>query len=784
MKRWLGRAWLGMGTAVVVMMVTAGVATASGAGCTDTWTNSAGGSWDTGTNWSAGHAPMSSDNACITASGTYTVVIGNETITVANLTMGGAGSSPTLQIGNGGSSTPAITVTGAITNNSGSTISYGWGGSFTAGSLSNAGTFEVPNTGFGATLKLGAVTNTGTFSVAGGATMSLTSGTTFDNASGGTISNSAGTLAIGTSGGPTATLELDSGGVVDNSGTIAAAETVAVDGGSICGNPLTVGSADGGTGGALQFSSTPGTGPACGTGVATDQIFIANVAATLSGTIPSAYTVVVGDGGSSYFALTLSGAVINDGRFEPGFGGTVSPASGGGSLTNNGTTEVPVSGYLTKLNVPIANDGQLTFNANTTATIPDGSAWTNASGATITVASNASLPLTSPSGTPTLVQQGVIDNLGAFNVGGTVNIEGGSICGHALGVGLSDGSPVAATLEFASKVVKGPACASGTASDQLFIYNINAVIASSTIPSGYTVTIGDGGSSFAHVSTPGNLTNSGTLAPQFGATLTVGGDLTNKGTISVVKNGYSTVIDANNVTNSKMIKIDGELTITPASGDEVTNTSTGSITVATTSVTFNSSLVNDGKLTIDAKDTLSLPVQGSTPSTYTQASTGTLLDPITTAAGVLSVSGSATLAGAVNLASGSDIPAYHKAYTFITAASTSGTFSSVTGPYTINYTPTSVQAIGQPTATLTLAPTSGAPGSAVTLTGYGYQAGEMVNVYLDSTTGTLLKTVKAASTGKITGSITIPTGTSTGSHHIITLGKTSNQSASAPFTVT
>ena len=80
-------------------LIGAGPALATG-GCDDSWTNAAGGLWDTGTNWSTGAPPISTANACITLPGSYIVTAGNETITVGSLTVGGSGSTPTLQIGN------------------------------------------------------------------------------------------------------------------------------------------------------------------------------------------------------------------------------------------------------------------------------------------------------------------------------------------------------------------------------------------------------------------------------------------------------------------------------------------------------------------------------------------------------------------------------------------------------------------------------------------------------------------------------------------------------------
>jgi len=735
---WGGRRLLLAALAATLLLVSVGaLARPAGAlaagGCSDSWINSSGGAWDTGTNWSTGSAPGSGDSVCITAAGSYTVVVGNETITVASLTVGGSGSTPTLQIGNNGSSFPYITVTGAVDNNSGATIDYGFGGTFSAGSMTNSGTFEVPSTGYGGAMTFGDVTNTGTFSVAGGATLSLTSATTFDNA-GGTISNASGTLAVSTPGGPTANFELDSGGTVDNTGTLNVADIVAIDGGSICGNTLNVGASDGGTGGSLAFATTPGTGPACGTGVTKDQVFIYNVSATLSGTIPAGYVVRVGAGGSSFFALALSGDVVNDGAFVPGFGGTVSSPTSSDLLTNNGTVYVPPSGFVTQLNATIDNAHSLIFAASATASLLNGLAWTNASTGTITVKSGTTVALSSPSGnTATLTQDGVIDNSGTFTVADTVFIQGGSICGNTLDLGSGDGGS-GATLEFAANPATGPACATGLAKNKLFFFNVTGSIATN-LPSGYTVTIGDGGSSYAHVSTPGNFTNSGNLDPGFGATFTVNGAFTNAGTILVPASGYTTAVDATTSTTntgsidiypSTLLVLGGPLTnynsttstltggaynlagtlqytdpgfiatgiendaskiaLYGSGGFEDANSANGLRNLA--SIADGSSLAlganfatvgslsNAGTLTLPA--TVTLTVNGS----YTQASTGTWSEGITstTKYAVIDATGTSTLAGTLAIAASSTFTGTGGAVlTPLSSSARTGTFSTVTG---------------------------------------------------------------------------------------------------------
>jgi hypothetical protein len=67
------------------------VSSAHAAGCTDSWTNTAGGNWFTGSNWSKNAPPTETEEACITASGTYTVTMTQTsgTVTVRSLTVGG-----------------------------------------------------------------------------------------------------------------------------------------------------------------------------------------------------------------------------------------------------------------------------------------------------------------------------------------------------------------------------------------------------------------------------------------------------------------------------------------------------------------------------------------------------------------------------------------------------------------------------------------------------------------------------------------------------------------------
>ncbi len=140
--------------------------------CTTSWTNPAGGAWETGTNWSAG-VPTNASTACITLAGTYTVSQSSADRAIAGLVVGGAGGTQTLTTfnvfsitgdaivrpggrwevlnrtpggGDGVYTSGTITVEGVLVHNSGTTLLG------TAGILDVApgGTLRVVGNGVGA----------------------------------------------------------------------------------------------------------------------------------------------------------------------------------------------------------------------------------------------------------------------------------------------------------------------------------------------------------------------------------------------------------------------------------------------------------------------------------------------------------------------------------------------------------------------------------------------------------------------------------------------------------
>ena len=492
---------------IVALFVVGGIwlstSFATAAGCTDSWTSASSGSWDTPSNWSTGKVPISSDRVCVSASGNtpYSVIVGNETIEVASLTVGSTGSEPTLMIGNASAGgTAEVDVSGDIDIASNGIV-----------------TVAAP-TPFAASLTAGSVTNAGTLSVQNNATLTLSDGSTFENTSTGTIAVGAtDTFDVSSPSGQTAAVELDSGGVIDNSGALRVSDTLEVDGGSICGNALHFGNGHGA--GTLAFAPTPGTGPACGVGVATDEISLLD-ATTLSGTIPASYTVLAGGSGIAY-EVALSGDVVNDGTFEPGVGdyaGMLSAADSSDYLTNDGTVATQAGGTF---DASVINNGAFNIegaqnNVPITASLQNGWSWQNTSAGTITIGSGDSLWISSPSGQTAAVELdsgGAIDNSGTLRVADTLAVDGGSICGNALVVGSGD-EGTGGELAFAATPGSGPACGSGMASDHIHVLNVPVAL-SGTIPASYTLDVGDVGSGAFDLALSGDVVNDGTFVPGF-----------------------------------------------------------------------------------------------------------------------------------------------------------------------------------------------------------------------------------------------------------------------------
>jgi hypothetical protein len=176
--------------------------TAHAAGCEDSWSNTAGGSWFEGANWSTKSPPREGEEACITAAGTYTVTMvqASEGVTVKALTIGGATGKQMLSIGGSCSSSPRLKSVSGISVETNGVLTTTEAGGCTgnvriAGPLTNKGTLAIDydtEYGFGAATLL----NEGTIDLAGGAQLLSGNETTVANAAGSIESSGTGNLLV------------------------------------------------------------------------------------------------------------------------------------------------------------------------------------------------------------------------------------------------------------------------------------------------------------------------------------------------------------------------------------------------------------------------------------------------------------------------------------------------------------------------------------------------------------------------------------------------------------
>ncbi len=350
-----------------------GAAARNAAGCTDSWTSAAGGSWSDASAWSAGHIPTSTDDVCITTPGTYTVTLAPigpaAGQAVASLTLGGASGTQTLDIAGQSSistSNETTNVTALQLMNGGSIAASGTvvldataGGTQTPGqkpggdavlisikTLTNAGRIQtqVEDKSWQAYFS-GVLVNerSGSITVAsGGLTLPSpsTSGygawNTFAVTNDGSFTVAAG-AAVNMDGGIGASGSFTNAGTIKNAGSLTAAAeggpmSWAEQAGAEQGNPVILQS-----GAWLADSAGPG------------QFLFDYAGGALSGTIPAHQTIIVRGGAYSYqgeeyysTALTLNNpqnkapAVVNRGLVLLDSPGQGQKSGGSASLVGGG----------------------------------------------------------------------------------------------------------------------------------------------------------------------------------------------------------------------------------------------------------------------------------------------------------------------------------------------------------------------------------------------------------------------------------------------------------------
>jgi hypothetical protein len=381
---------LAMAIASIFCLSVLAPSSAHASGCSDSWTNTAGGSWFEGSNWSNSAPPTSGEEACITAAGTYTVTMTQEsgTVSVKSLTVGGTSGKQTLAVGSSCSVNAILTTTAGISNGAQGAITLTNGdgcgdGVKLVGPITNAGTLTVEPEHGGARELQGSITNTGTLSINAstaynGTSVALTNKGTLNVAEGKTLSVAAknsftnGTSGkIVTSGNGDVLIEKEAS-FTEGTGTTSGTQPVIVDDG------------------ALNYT---GSGK---------SLIALRGSSTLSGSLTGSQSLAIQSTCSENVVATAAASFTNAGTITltngDGCGDNVTLAVSAGTLTNSGKiiTEVPVGGTRT-IQGNLTNTGTLSINANTAYNgtsaelLNDGGALNIAEGKALTVSEKGSV---------------------------------------------------------------------------------------------------------------------------------------------------------------------------------------------------------------------------------------------------------------------------------------------------------------------------------------------------------------------------------------------------------
>ena len=362
------------------------------AACAKSWNNSAGGSWSDGTKWTPNGAPGVSDDVCISLDGTYTVTLSGDT-TINSLTVGGGSGTQTLSLQASLTASHGIANAGTIRFDNNSTLTVSSGSTLTNSAPG------VINVNFVTAVINADLINNGTISIHGVATLSRTGGVYTNNGTLTVVGSSHLTMSgssqtFNQNGG---TLTVDDWGTFDISNA-----TFAVGGGTIttgAGTGLGLSSA------ALNF----------GTGATGSGTIHVNGTSTLSGAVPSGFTVVIGNTSTS--SLTAASGFTNSGTILLTSGGCSNDATlavTSGTLVNAGALNVDICGTAT-LAANLTNNGTMSIHGVATVSQTNGVHTNNGD---ITVASSSHLYIAGLNQT--------FSSPGTFSGNGTLHINNGA----------------------------------------------------------------------------------------------------------------------------------------------------------------------------------------------------------------------------------------------------------------------------------------------------------------------------------------------------------------------
>jgi hypothetical protein len=560
-------------------------------GCENTFTNAKGGSWLTAENWSKKAVPTSTEEVCITESGTYKVELNGAELTVKALTIGGSSGTQTLSLGSTCGVNLVLTVTAGVgvgvngalvltngdgcgnnatligsVNNAGTLTTEVVHGGIRSlqGSLTNTGTLAInANTSYNGTKA--ALSNKGAINVAAEKALTVSGGSSVTNGAGGKI-------AGGTSG---AVVLSTGSSFSEGAGTTSGTLPVILDNSALSyeasGGESTI--AMRGEGSTLSGTSSPKQSlllqSTCGE----------NVAVTASSGFTNAGSIALtkADGCATNATLLASAGTLSN-------SGTITTEQGTGqrnlqgNLTNTGTLAINVSTAYNGSKGQLINQGAINIANEVQLAVSGGGSVTNGSGGKIATAGNGNM----------FLNTGSSFSEGAGTTSGTLPVI---LDNSALSYAASGGESTIAVRGESSTL-------SGTSSPKQSLLlqstcgeNVG-VTAASGFTNGGSIGLGKGdscGNNATLLTSAGTLSNSGTITTEQGpGQRNLQGNLTNTGTLTInVSAGYNGVKGV--LLNQGAINIAEGLQLSVTGGNTVTNGTGGSISAGATGNLFMNS---------------------------------------------------------------------------------------------------------------------------------------------------------------------------------------------------
>jgi hypothetical protein len=616
--------------ATLALLIALPAQSATASGCTDTFTNTAGGSWLEASNWSTKKVPVSTDEVCITENGTYTVELKGAGASVKALTIGGSTGTQTLAVESSTSANSVLTTETGLGNGSHGVVVMtngdAAGNNVTiVGPVSNAGSIKVEAANGGQRSIQGSVTNTGTLAVntntsynGSKAVLTNEGAITVANEKALTVSNE-GALVNGSGGSITTTgsgnVQMEPGtAFTEGAGTTSGTKPVIVRDAAI---KYT------GAGSSSIFAHGSGTlagNISSGQTLTIESTSGEHAVETAAASLSNAGTVVLTNGDSAAnnatLVMTSPATLSSSGSIK------VETASGGqrsiqGNVTNTGTLAVNAGTSYNGTKATLTNEGAITVANEKALTVSNEGALVNGSGGSITTTGSGTVQMepgtsfTEGAGTtsgtkPVIVRDGAVKYTGsgasAIAVHGSGTLSGNISSGQTLTIESTSGEhaveTAAASLSNAGTVVLTNG--DGAGNNATLVMTSPATLSDT---GSIDVEAGVGGQR----SIQGNLVNTGTLA--INTSTSYNGSkatLTNEGAIAIANEKALVVSNEGAVVNGA-----GGSIAAGTSGLLQTEPGTSFTEGAGTTSGTKPVIVRDGSLTYTGSGASTIAVHGS-----------------------------------------------------------------------------------------------------------------------------------------------------------------------------